>query len=246
MSGPQGRNCPVWSLTSTPRWSPATPRRSNPHQPAKAVSGPPAAASWPTPARRCPGGCGSVPPASTLPPIISRRSTRHSRRSPTPTGTAPTSRSAPTAPDPRNPAGAARGTRPTNAEEDEREQRLTAARSEYRERQEESRLLVQRRLREVFTTSRDQPWEHRLADTRASPSLRRPSKPPRPRPGTFLGLPAASTGMSVEQPKRPLTQVSTPPPLSAAGHGATRSLPRDLTTTNQERCVQRYLPSALY
>lgn len=55
--------------------------------------------------------------------------------------------------------------RPTDAEEDEREQRLTAARREYRERQEEARPLVQRRLREVFTTSRDQPWEHRLADT---------------------------------------------------------------------------------
>lgn len=54
---------------------------------------------------------------------------------------------------------------PIDAAEDEREQWSTAARREYRERQEEARPLVQRRLREVFTTARDQPWEHRLADT---------------------------------------------------------------------------------
>ncbi|MEU9111553.1 gamma-glutamyltransferase [Streptomyces sp. NPDC048483] len=55
--------------------------------------------------------------------------------------------------------------RTTDIEEEEREERSTAARREYRERQEEARPIVQRRLREIFAASRDQPWEHRLTDT---------------------------------------------------------------------------------
>ncbi|MGQ4332957.1 gamma-glutamyltransferase [Streptomyces hayashii] len=55
--------------------------------------------------------------------------------------------------------------RATDVEEEELEERSTAARREYRERQEEARPIVQRRLRDVFTTSRDQPWERRLIDT---------------------------------------------------------------------------------
>jgi hypothetical protein len=54
---------------------------------------------------------------------------------------------------------------PTDAEDDEREQRSTAVRREYRERQDEARPVIQRRLHQVFTASRDQPWEHRLANT---------------------------------------------------------------------------------
>lgn len=50
-------------------------------------------------------------------------------------------------------------------EEEELEERSTATRRKYRERQEEARPIVQRRLREVFAASRDQPWEHRLVDT---------------------------------------------------------------------------------
>lgn len=53
----------------------------------------------------------------------------------------------------------------TEVEEEELEERSTATRREYRERQEEARPIVQRRLREVFAASRDQPWEHRLVDT---------------------------------------------------------------------------------
>lgn len=55
--------------------------------------------------------------------------------------------------------------RTTDVEEKELEELSTAARREYRERQEEARPIVQRRLREVFAASRDQPWEHRLTDT---------------------------------------------------------------------------------
>ncbi|MET8411346.1 hypothetical protein ABZV34_25125 [Streptomyces sp. NPDC005195] len=54
---------------------------------------------------------------------------------------------------------------PADAEDDEREQWSTAARREYRERQDEARPVIQRRLHQVFTVSRDQPWEHRLANT---------------------------------------------------------------------------------
>ncbi|WP_145825880.1 gamma-glutamyltransferase [Streptomyces sp. T12] len=55
--------------------------------------------------------------------------------------------------------------RATVVEEEELEERSAAARREYRERQEEARPIVQRRLREVFIASHDQPWEHRLTDT---------------------------------------------------------------------------------
>lgn len=61
-------------------------------------------ASWPTPARHCLAGCVPETPVPTPPATTSRCSTRHSRRSPTRTGTAPTSSSAPTVPDPRMPS----------------------------------------------------------------------------------------------------------------------------------------------
>ncbi|MFI1885957.1 gamma-glutamyltransferase [Streptomyces jumonjinensis] len=43
--------------------------------------------------------------------------------------------------------------------------RSTAVRREYRERQEEARPHLQRRLRAAFSDTRDQPWEARLGDT---------------------------------------------------------------------------------
>lgn len=100
--GPRDARCPDWSWTPTPRSSPATQRNSRPHPPIKAASGSiRCCASSPTPARHCPAGYGPGMPVPTPRATTSRCSTRRSGRSPTSTGTAPTSSSAPTAPDPR-------------------------------------------------------------------------------------------------------------------------------------------------